>query len=147
MASLGIKHYRFSFSWPRLVPSGRAGSPVNEAGVDYYTRLLDRLEARGVAPCATMYHWDLPDCLEAAYGGVACPDCGGGRFAADFAYYARVLFERFGSRVRDWLTFNEPWVVAAMGYGSGDVRVAVVMCVYGCVLGWGVCFGLGWGLG
>jgi beta-glucosidase len=111
VAGLGLGAYRFSVAWPRVRPAG--GGPVNARGLDFYDRLVDELCARGITPMPTLYHWDLPQPLEDAGGWTA-------RATAEaFAEYAAVVCERLGDRVRDWVTLNEPWCSAYLGYGSG----------------------------
>jgi beta-glucosidase len=111
MRELGLKAYRFSISWPRVLPSGRGA--VNGRGLDFYDRLVDYLLEAGIVPNATLYHWDLPQALQEAGGW---PE----RDSADwFADYARVAFDRLGDRVAYWATHNEPWVVAWEGYAVG----------------------------
>ncbi|WP_216208253.1 GH1 family beta-glucosidase [Amycolatopsis aidingensis] len=111
MAELGLDAYRFSVSWPRIRPGGRG--PVNEAGLDYYERLVDELLRHDITPVLTLYHWDLPQELEDA-GGWAARDT-----ASWFAEYAAVVAARLGDRVPLWSTLNEPWCSAFLGYGSG----------------------------
>jgi beta-glucosidase len=111
VAGLGVRWYRFSLSWPRIVPDG--GSEVNKLGLDYYERLVDGLLERGVTPMATLYHWDLPQSLE-DLGGWLVRDT-----AERFADYAVAVHDRLGDRVRLWATLNEPWCSAYLGYGSG----------------------------
>ena len=108
MAELGLSVYRFSIAWSRVMPSGKG--PLNEEGVDFYSRLIDGLLERGITPFPTLYHWDLPQALEDE-GGWGNRDT-----AQRFAEYAAAMFERFGDRVDLWLTHNEPWVTAFMGY-------------------------------
>ncbi len=111
MADLGLHAYRFSVAWPRVQPTGRG--PVNPAGLDFYHRLVDGLLARGIAPIATLYHWDLPQALEDAGGWPV-------RATAEaFGEYAAVMGAALGDRVRTWTTMNEPWCSAYLGYGSG----------------------------
>ena len=111
MAGLGLQAYRFSVAWPRVVPEGRGAT--NPAGLDFYSRLVDGLLARGIAPVATLYHWDLPQPLEDEGGWTV-------RSTAEaFADYARVVGEALGDRVRTWTTLNEPWCAAYLGYASG----------------------------
>lgn len=111
IADLGLDAYRFSISWPRVRPGG--SGRFNQAGLDFYSRLVDGLLERGVRPVATMYHWDLPQELEDA-GGWAVRDT-----ALRFQEYAAGLVEALGDRVHTWTTFNEPWCSAYLGYASG----------------------------
>ncbi len=108
---LGLDAYRFSIAWPRVQPGGRGA--LNAAGADFYSRLVDGLLERGVAPVATLYHWDLPQELEDA-GGWPNRDT-----AERYADYAALIVEALGDRVHTWTTFNEPWCAAYLGYGSG----------------------------
>ncbi len=111
MASLGLDAYRFSIAWPRIQASGRG--PLNQKGVDFYSRLVDGLLERGIKPVATLYHWDLPQPLEDA-GGWAV------RATADaFEEYASIMGAALGDRVHTWTTLNEPWCSAYLGYGQG----------------------------
>jgi beta-glucosidase len=111
MAGLGLKSYRFSLAWPRIQPDGRG--PANQAGLDFYHRLVDDLLAHGIEPWVTLYHWDLPQALEDA-GGWPARDTAG-----RFAEYAELAHRALGDRVRYWTTLNEPWCSAFLGYGSG----------------------------
>ena len=111
MKSLGLEAYRFSISWPRVLPEGQGA--VNEAGLDFYSRLIDELLAAGITPTPTLYHWDLPLALH-HLGGWPNVDTAGW-----FADYAELCFRRFGDRVSRWITLNEPQVVASVGYLSG----------------------------
>ncbi|HSJ51856.1 MAG TPA: GH1 family beta-glucosidase [Actinomycetota bacterium] len=112
MAQLGLTAYRFSVSWPRVVPEGTG--PVNEAGLDFYDRLVDELVAHGIAPHVTLYHWDLPQRLEDAGGWPV-------RATAEaFGDYVRHVAARLGDRVKHFATLNEPNIVADHGYRSGE---------------------------
>ncbi|MER6030325.1 GH1 family beta-glucosidase [Streptomyces sp. NPDC001851] len=111
MAELGLNAYRFSVSWPRVQPTGRG--PLVQRGLDFYRRLVDELLAHGIKPALTLYHWDLPQELEDA-GGWPQRDT-----AFRFAEYARLVGEALGDRVERWITLNEPWCSAFLGYGSG----------------------------
>jgi beta-glucosidase len=111
MAELGLRAYRFSISWPRVIPDGRGA--VNNAGLDFYSRLVDGLRARGIRPVATLYHWDLPQPLEDA-GGWPVRET-----AEAFAEYAAVVGAALGDRVDTFTTLNEPWCSAYLGYGQG----------------------------
>lgn len=110
MAGMGIKSYRFSFSWSRILPDGVG--EVNQAGIDYYRRLIACLKEHGIVPNATMYHWDLPYVLQ-IQGGF-----GNRRMVEWFKYYADVLLENFGGDVELWVTFNEP-IAVYVGHAYG----------------------------
>jgi beta-glucosidase len=111
MAGLGLNAYRFSVSWSRVLPTGTGAA--NQAGLDFYDRLVDELLAHEIAPFVTLYHWDLPQALEDAGGWPA-------RATAEaFADYAGIVAARLGDRVRAIATLNEPWVVADHGYRNG----------------------------
>ncbi len=107
---LGLDAYRFSIAWPRVMPDGRTPNP---AGLDFYDRLVDGLLARGIVPLATLYHWDLPQALEDA-GGWPARDT-----AFAFAAYADIVARRLADRVIHWVTINEPWCAAFVGYLEG----------------------------
>ncbi len=111
MAQLGVSAYRFSIAWPRVLPSGRG--EINTRGIDFYDRLVDALLAKGIRPVATLYHWDLPLALHDE-GGWLNRDT-----AYAFAEYAEVMARQLGDRVGMWITHNEPWCSAYLGYGSG----------------------------
>jgi len=111
MKSLGVEAYRFSVSWPRILPRGRG--EVNQAGLDFYSRLVDGLLEAGISPFLTLYHWDLPQALQ---------DEGGWRARATaeaFAQYADVVSRNLGDRVKHWITHNEPAVVGFEGHLTG----------------------------
>ncbi|MEU5991052.1 GH1 family beta-glucosidase [Spirillospora sp. NPDC047418] len=109
MAALGIGAYRFSISWSRVLPGGTP----NQKGLDFYSRLVDELLDHGIAPVATLYHWDLPQDLEDA-GGWPERDT-----ARRFADYAERIGRVLGDRVHTWTTLNEPWCSAFLGYAAG----------------------------
>ena len=111
MKELGLKAYRFSVSWSRILPEGTGR--VNQAGVDFYSNLVDELLANGIEPLLTLYHWDLPAALDDR-GGWLNPE-----IADWFAEYARVLYRALDGRVKKWVTLNEPWVVTDGGYLHG----------------------------
>ena len=111
MRELGLRAYRFSIAWPRVLPHGVGA--VNARGLDFYDRLVDALLAAGITPTATLYHWDLPQALEDAGGW---PER---RTAEAFVRYADVVTARLGDRVKTWITHNEPWCVAVLGYADG----------------------------
>lgn len=114
MKELGLPAYRFSISWSRLLPNGR-GDPNPEA-VQFYRQLLDELLANGIKPLATIYHWDLPQCLEDEYGGWLSQ-----KVIDDFEHYATTCFAMFGDRIQSWITFNEPWCSTVLGYANGEM--------------------------
>jgi beta-glucosidase len=111
MAELGLQAYRFSVSWPRIQPEG-SGS-ANQKGLDHYRRLVEGLRERGIEPMLTLYHWDLPQSLEDRGGWTSRET------SERFSEYARVVYEALGDSVRFWITLNEPWVSAWLGYGVG----------------------------
>lgn len=112
MRELNLRAYRFSISWPRVMPDGRGG--INETGLGFYDRLVDALCEAGIEPFATLYHWDLPSALQNQLGGWASED-----IPRIFADYAQIMFDRLGDRVKYWLTLNEPWCVVDGGYFNG----------------------------
>ncbi|WP_295388965.1 GH1 family beta-glucosidase [uncultured Thiodictyon sp.] len=112
MAELGLTAYRFSVAWGRVLPKGTGR--VNAKGLDFYQRLVDGLLERGIQPMVTLYHWDLPEALEAR-GGWRNPDS-----ARWFANYAATLFDALDDRVGLWVTLNEPWVSTVLGHLSGE---------------------------
>lgn len=112
MKELGIHSYRFSLSWPRILPEGTGR--VNEAGLDFYDRLVDALLEAGIEPCVTLYHWDLPLALHQK-GGWLHPDV-----ASAFGEYTQVAVQRLHDRVRKFITLNEPQCITQLGYGKGE---------------------------
>jgi beta-glucosidase len=112
LSRMGVGAYRFSVSWPRIQPDGQG--VANQAGLDYYGRLIDGLLERGIAPAVTLYHWDLPQALQDKGGWTT-------REIADrFAEYAGIVVAALGDRAKRWITINEPWVIANLGYRSGE---------------------------
>ena len=111
MRRLGLQAYRFSVSWSRILPAGTGH--VNEAGLDFYDRLVDALLENGIEPLVTLYHWDLPAALDDR-GGWLNPE-----ISKWFADYAEVMFRKLDGRVKKWATLNEPWVVTDGGYLHG----------------------------
>jgi beta-glucosidase/6-phospho-beta-glucosidase/beta-galactosidase len=109
---MGLKAYRFSISWPRIMPTGQG--KVSEDGLRFYDELIDELIHHEIEPWVTLYHWDLPLAIQVEQDGWLNKE-----IANHFEQYARVCFERFGNRVKRWITLNEPWVVAILGYGLG----------------------------
>ena len=111
MHRLRLSAYRFSVSWSRVLPDGKGS--VNQKGLDFYARLVDHLLERGIAPMATLYHWDLPAALDDR-GGWLTRDVAGW-----FSDYAELMFKTLGDRVPQWATINEPWVIVDGGYLHG----------------------------
>ncbi|MBY5766974.1 beta-glucosidase [Rhizobium leguminosarum] len=110
--TIGANAYRFSVSWPRILPNGRG--TVNVAGLDFYDRLIDGLIERGIDPWLTLYHWDLPQALQDK-GGWPNRDT-----AFAFEEFADAVSRRVGDRVRNWITHNEPWCSTIKGYFEGE---------------------------
>jgi beta-glucosidase len=119
MKSLKLGAYRFSIAWPRIFPDGKGGP--NRRGLDFYERLVDELLEAGIEPMATLYHWDLPQSLEDR-GGWTARDT-----AKYFTDYAACMFEALGDRVDFWITHNEPWVAATLGYGTGEHAPGIIL--------------------
>jgi beta-glucosidase len=111
MAQLGLECYRFSIAWPRVQPDGRG--PANPEGLDFYRRVVEGLLERGIEPIATLYHWDLPQALQDAGGWVERD------ITQRFADYAALVAGALGDGVSQWITHNEPWVVAFLGHAYG----------------------------
>jgi len=112
MAKLGVKNYRLSLAWPRILPQGYGS--VNQAGIDYYKKVLDDLQDQGITPWVTMFHWDLPQALE---------DQGGWRVRKTvdaFAEYADLIVKTFGEQVKNWITLNEIFCLATLGHEVGS---------------------------
>ena len=112
MRQLGVGAYRFSVAWPRIIPNGRGR--VNERGIGFYDRLVDGLLEAGITPWVTLYHWDLPQILE-DQGGWPNRDT-----AEAFAEYVDAISRALGDRVKHWITLNEPWCSAVLGYQTGE---------------------------
>ncbi|XP_058074187.1 beta-glucosidase 24-like [Magnolia sinica] len=115
LKNLGTDLYRFSISWPRIFPGGstRHGA-VNLKGVQYYNNLINELIKNGIEPCATIFHWDVPQVLEDEYGGFRSK-----RILDDYSEFAEFCFKAFGDRVKMWVTINEPSIFSTHGYENG----------------------------
>ena len=111
MADLGLQAYRFSTSWSRVCPDG---GQVNKQGLAFYSKLVDQLLEKNIAPWLTLYHWDLPQALEET-GGWANRDT-----AYRFAEYAATVHDVLGDRVNSWTTLNEPWCASFLSYIGGE---------------------------
>lgn len=114
LEELGVRAYRFSISWSRILPNGDPNQ-VNQAGIDYYDRLINGLLQRNITPFVTMFHWDTPLALQTQFSGFMDR-----RIVNSFVTYACVLFNKYGDRVKHWITFNEPNEFCGNGYGGSS---------------------------
>ena len=109
MKEMGLKAYRFSISWPRILPSGRG--EINQKGLDFYHKVIDMLNDNGIEPILTIYHWDLPQKLQDEYGGWEDR-----KIIDDFTEYCKILYSEYGSKVNTWVTLNEQNIFTSLGY-------------------------------
>ncbi|GMN26516.1 hypothetical protein TIFTF001_001342 [Ficus carica] len=114
MKEMNLDAYRFSISWSRLLPNGKLSGGVNKEGIKYYNNLINELQANGLKPFVTLFHWDLPQTLEDEYGGFLNP-----LIVNHFKDYAELCFKEFGDRVKHWITLNEPWSYSMGGITKG----------------------------
>ena len=114
LKDLGASAYRFSIAWTRIIPLGGRNDPVNQAGIDHYVKFVDDLLDAGITPFITLFHWDLPDALDKRYGGLLNRE----ELPLDFEHYARTMFKAI-PKCKHWITFNEPWCSAILGYNAG----------------------------
>ncbi|XP_010361908.1 lactase-like protein [Rhinopithecus roxellana] len=114
LRELHVNHYRFSLSWPRLLPTGVRAEQVNKKGIQFYSDLIDALLSSNITPIVTLHHWDLPQLLQVKYGGWQNVS-----MANYFRDYANLCFEAFGDRVKHWITFSDPRAMAEKGYETG----------------------------
>ena len=119
MKEMGIRNYRFSVSWPRVLPEGTG--TVNEKGVEFYNNLINELLKNGITPYMTLFHWDYPSALQAK-GGWENPDS-----PQWFEEYVSLCARRFGDRVKDFITLNEPQCFIGLGHGSGSHAPGLVL--------------------
>ncbi|KAJ9158759.1 hypothetical protein P3X46_024313 [Hevea brasiliensis] len=112
--AMGFDAFRLSISWPRVIPSGRRREGVNEEGIEFYNDVIDEIKNNGLKPFVTLFHWDTPQGLEDKYGGFLSSN-----IVNDFRDYADLLFDKFGDRVKHWMTFNEPWALSGFAYDDG----------------------------
>ncbi|AQK40584.1 Beta-glucosidase2 [Zea mays] len=137
LKEMGMDAYRFSISWPRILPKGTVEGGINQDGIDYYKRLINlllengktpfflaslfmeshNLVFKGIEPYVTIFHWDVPQALEEKYGGFL--DKTHKRIVNDYKNFAKVCFDNFGDKVKNWLTFNEPQTFTSFSYGTG----------------------------
>ncbi len=118
MKELGLNAYRFSISWPRVIPDGSGA--VNEEGLAFYRNLARELRKAGIKAVATLFHWDMPQALQDKGGWLNRDNC------AHFARYARIVYEALGEYVDFWISHNEPWVVAFLGHAYGQHAPGIV---------------------
>ena len=116
MKSLGVKNYRMSISWPRILPTGLLKHGINQKGIDYYNMEINELVRNGINVAVTLYHWDLPQYLQDTYGGWLNSK----ETVQAFRDFSDICFAHFGDRVKDWITFNEPFITSVLGHGCND---------------------------
>ncbi|KAH7864378.1 hypothetical protein Vadar_028931 [Vaccinium darrowii] len=116
MKFMGMDGFRFSISWPRVLPRGKLSGGVNQEGIAFYNNLINELISNGLKPFVTIYHWDLPQILQDEYGGFFSP-----LILNDFTDFAELCYKEFGDRVKHWITMNEPWTFIDNGYVTGDL--------------------------
>nr|QWJ73448.1 beta-thioglucoside glucohydrolase 4-6 [Isatis tinctoria] len=114
LKTMNAQAYRFSIAWSRVLPKGRLTGGVDENGITYYNNLINELKANGIEPFVTIFHWDVPQTLEDEYGGFLSTRI------VTTKNYAELLFQRFGDRVKFWITLNQPYSLASKGYGDGS---------------------------
>ncbi|KAM0009731.1 putative beta-glucosidase [Helianthus debilis subsp. tardiflorus] len=114
LKNMGVKYYRFSISWSRILPGGKVSLGKNLEGINYYNKLIDELKANHIEPFVTLFHWDLPNALEEEYMGFLSS-----KIVDDFVNYAEICFWEFGDRVKNWVTLNEPYRFTYAGYVQG----------------------------
>lgn len=113
LKNLGVNAYRLSIAWTRILPRGYG--KINKEGIEFYSKIIDLLIENNITPWLTLHHWDLPNALQEEKNGWLNSE-----IADYFSEYARICFEEYGSRVKNWITLNEPWVTAILGYGKGN---------------------------
>nr|QJC44978.1 beta glucosidase 15 [Stevia rebaudiana] len=114
LKKMGVKYFRLSLSWSRILPGGKVCLGKSSEGINFYNNLIDELQANGIEPFITLFHWDLPNALEEEYMGFLSS-----KIVDDFVTYAEVCFWEFGDRVKHWVTINEPYHYAYSGYAVG----------------------------
>jgi len=125
MKSMGLKHYRFSIAWPRVLPTGNKKDGVNKVALEWYDNFINALIEAGITPYVTLYHWDLPQALlsppeeEGWYSTDKSTGQPDGKLVQRFVEYADLCFEKFGDRVKTWVTFNEAWTFTFLASGFG----------------------------
>ncbi|KAM2438153.1 hypothetical protein ACFX1W_015177 [Malus domestica] len=132
LKDLGVDSHRFSISWTRILPRGTLSGGVNQEGIDHYNNFIDELIKNDITPFVTILHFDPPQALTDKYGGILNPS-----FVKDFKDYSKLCFKLYGDRVKNWITINEPWIMAKMGYdkGVGPPGRCSVQTVFPCTNG------------
>ncbi|PIN02903.1 Beta-glucosidase, lactase phlorizinhydrolase [Handroanthus impetiginosus] len=123
MKAMGFDAYKFTISWPRILPGGRPSAGINRKGIEYYNEVIDTVIAHGMKPFVALFHWDLPDILQKEYHGFLSR-----KIVDDFKEYAELCFWEFGDRVKDWGTLNEPWTITTFGYVDGTFPPSKASC-------------------
>uniref|UniRef100_A0A7N2LCL9 Uncharacterized protein n=1 Tax=Quercus lobata TaxID=97700 RepID=A0A7N2LCL9_QUELO len=116
MKEIGLDFFRFSISWPRILPKGKLSGGVNQEGVTFYSNLINELLSQGLKPFITLFHWDVPQALEDEYGGFLSQN-----IVDDYRNYVDFCFKEFGDRVKYWITINEPNIFTIGGYADGTM--------------------------
>ncbi|KAF9665397.1 hypothetical protein SADUNF_Sadunf16G0118300 [Salix dunnii] len=116
MKGMGMDAFRFSISWSRVLPHGRLSAGINEEGIQFYNNLIDELIKNGIQPFATLFHWDTPQAIEDKYGGFLSRN-----ILNDFQDFVELCFQKFGDRVKHWITLNEPFMFSVNGYDTGTM--------------------------
>ncbi|CAN6718181.1 unnamed protein product [Malus baccata var. baccata] len=132
LKDLGVDSHRFSISWTRILPRGTLSGGVNQEGIDHYNNFIDELIKNDITPFVTILHFDPPQALTDKYGGILNRS-----FVKDFKDYSKLCFKLYGDRVKNWITINEPWIMAKMGYdkGVGPPGRCSVQTVFPCTNG------------
>ncbi|KAH6757261.1 beta glucosidase 17 [Perilla frutescens var. hirtella] len=126
----GLDAFRFSISWPRILPRGKLSGGVNKEGIAFYNNVTNELLANGITPIVTLFHWDLPQALEDEYRGFLSP-----LLIDDYMDFVDLCFKEFGDRIKHWITFNEPFTFISGGYDGGFIgNLAPGRCSH-----WGKC--------
>ncbi|KAD6453212.1 hypothetical protein E3N88_07917 [Mikania micrantha] len=115
LKKMGVKYFRFSISWSRILPGGKVSMGKNLEGINFYNKLIDELKDNEIEPFVTLFHWDLPNALEEEYMGFLSS-----KIVEDFVNYAEICFWEFGDRVKHWVTLNEPYRFTYGGYVEGS---------------------------
>ncbi|XP_055820163.1 beta-glucosidase 13-like [Solanum dulcamara] len=114
LKEVGMKAFRMSISWSRILPYGKVSKGVNPEGIKFYSNVINELISNGLTPFVTLFHWDTPQGLEDEYGGFMSS-----KIVKDYGDYVDICFKEFGDRVKHWITLNEPLSYSMFGYASG----------------------------